>query len=210
MLPFHFFSAPLCGEPLQIGICPSGARNTEVWGIDTAGTLVGQYDDRNGTHGFLFAQGIFSALNVPEAANTYAHGISANGRQLVGAHSDPARHAHGFRLDAAGYAILDVPGAAHTVAAGVNDAGQIVGFYIDPQAGNMAFCMPGAPSPPWMSPLRLPTIPRGSTTLGRSPVPIKMITSGGMAFCMPAAPLPPWITRAAPIPMLTRLVTADR
>ena len=139
MLPFHFFSAPLCGEPLQIGICPSGARNTEVWGIDTAGTLVGQYDDRNGTHGFLFAQGIFSALNVPEAANTYAHGISANGRQLVGAHSDPARHAHGFRLDAAGYATLDVPGAAHTVAAGVNDAGQIVGFYIDPQGRQHGF-----------------------------------------------------------------------
>jgi probable HAF family extracellular repeat protein len=144
MLAFSAFSAPLCGEPLQLGFCPTGgATSILAWGIDTAGTIVGQYDDKNGTHGFVFSNGVFSALNVPGATKTYAYGISANGRQIVGYDTDQAGQMHGFRLDAAGYTILDVPGA---VAAGINDAGQIVGFATDQQGGQHGFLYTGGAS----------------------------------------------------------------
>src|SRR5262245_16802377 len=110
MLSFYEFVAPLCGQALQNGLCTGGgARSIMARGIDPAGTIVGQYDDKNGTHGFIFAQGVFSALNVPCATNTYAYGISDNGRQIVGSNTDPAGRYHGFRLDTAGYTILDVP-----------------------------------------------------------------------------------------------------
>lgn len=168
MLPFHSFSAPLCGEPLRYGACPHpGLRNTEAFGIDAAGTLVGWYFDQNGTHGFIFAQGVFSALNVPGATTTYAFGISANGRQIVGYDTDPAGHEHGFRLDAAGYTALDVPGATDTRAVGVNDAGQIVGFHADPQGRHHGFLYTGGAFTPLDVPDAIATEAAGINNAGQ-------------------------------------------
>ena len=165
---FSSFTAPLCGEPLQFGLCPYfGPKNILAWGIDTAGTIVGQYDDKNGTHGFVFAQGVFSALNVPGASNTYAYGISANGHQIVGYETDPAGHAHGFRLDRAGYTILDAPGASSTTAGGINNAGQIVGHDADPQGRQHGFLYTGGTFTTLDVPDAIATYPQGINEAGQ-------------------------------------------
>jgi hypothetical protein len=85
--------------------------------------------DSTGLHGFVFEQGVFTALNGPGGIPAIPVGINDRG-QIVG-----ATGGHGFVVDQGGFNLLDVPfpdaRSESTVVGGINNTGQLVGFYAD-------------------------------------------------------------------------------
>ena len=114
-----------------------GAVSTVGTGINNAGQVVGFFDiaigtDRTRTHGFLYAGGTFSTLDVPAAGGdvTRAWGINNTG-QIVGQFS-AATGKHGFLYTGGSYTTFGVPGAGGgngTLPLAINDSGQIVGTF---------------------------------------------------------------------------------
>jgi probable HAF family extracellular repeat protein len=114
-----------------------GASQTDVWGINNSGTLVGFYRDATGTHGFSGSLGSLTPINVsfPTASSTEAFGINDAGT-IVGRYLDGAAE-HGFK-DAGGiFTSIDFPVTLSfltqnsTDAFGINNSGNIVGVYTD-------------------------------------------------------------------------------
>jgi probable HAF family extracellular repeat protein len=101
---------------------------------------VGSYNDLSGLHGFLYAAGVFTPLDVPfsGANDTIAFGINDQG-QIVGSYNDLSG-LHGFLYAAGVFTPLEFPfsnpnaTSNATVPFGINDHGQIVGAYTDPLA----------------------------------------------------------------------------
>ena len=82
---------------------PSANNNTQAFGINASGQIVGEYiDASNHTHGFLYSNGTYTTLDDPSASatgGTIALGINDLG-QIVGTYVDPATaHTHGFLYD---------------------------------------------------------------------------------------------------------------
>jgi len=107
------------------------AVSTEVHGINTAGSLAGQFTDAAGaTHGFKDIAGVFTTIDAPGAVLTQAGAIN-NAGSVVGFCIDASGFYHGF-LDSGGViTTLDVPLASATQAYGINDSNQIVGAFSD-------------------------------------------------------------------------------
>jgi len=60
-----------------------GSVQTEAFGINAAGDIVGRYEDIHGVqHGFLLRNGLFTSIDSP-GPNTYAWGINSRG-EIVG------------------------------------------------------------------------------------------------------------------------------
>src|SRR5882724_1776035 len=77
-----------------------GASATLAYGINNKGQIVGYYSlpGQNAWHGFLYAAGAFTSLDVPfsDATNgTQAYGINNKG-QIVGGYSYANGEVHGF------------------------------------------------------------------------------------------------------------------
>jgi len=70
------------------------ATDTEAFGINPGGQVVGGYFDKVGVHGFLDDRGVFTPIDVPFATDTEAFGINPGG-QVVGAYFDKVG-LHGF------------------------------------------------------------------------------------------------------------------
>lgn len=98
-----------------------------AWGINSAGQIVGLFDDGTGTHGFLYNAGTSTTIDVPGAQFTAAFGIN-DGGDIVGEFAS-ASGDHGFLYRAGTFTTIDVPGALGTVPRGINNAGQISGSY---------------------------------------------------------------------------------
>jgi len=100
------------------------AVSTEVHGINTAGSLAGQFTDAAGaTHGFKDIAGVFTTIDAPGAVLTQAGAIN-NAGSVVGFYIDASGFYHGF-LDSGGViTTLDVPLASATQAYGINDSNQ--------------------------------------------------------------------------------------
>lgn len=116
-------------------ISVSGARLTEVTGIDDAGDVVGDYLGMDGNYyGFKYVNGTYLSISVPWTANAGANDINNVG-VIVGV-SGTGQHA--FILDSNGVRQLDILGAALTSVGGLNDLGAIVGVYSnDPYASTI-------------------------------------------------------------------------
>src|SRR5437660_10187543 len=73
---------------------PSANNNTQAFGINASGQIVGQYiDASNHTHGFLYSNGTYTTLDDPSASATsltVAFGIN-DLSQIVGGYTN----AHG-------------------------------------------------------------------------------------------------------------------
>jgi probable HAF family extracellular repeat protein len=102
------------------------------------------------THGFLLADGMFTVIDVPGAANTEASGINDRG-QIVGVFFDASGAAHGFVLENGLFTLIDADAGGPTLVSGINNRGQIVGTTGFPPRGflfeNGAFtviAVPGA------------------------------------------------------------------
>jgi probable HAF family extracellular repeat protein len=116
---------------------PSATGDTDVYGINDTGQIVGDYADSLGAHGFLATAltettYMFSMpLDAPSSTGTSAYGINAAG-QIVGGYEDSTGMPHGFLYSGGSYTILNATlGTNGTLANGINAADQIVGQYFD-------------------------------------------------------------------------------
>ena len=113
------------------GLPPFGTNRTEAYGINSAGRIVGVFeqivDDVNTHHGFLDNGGSFTTIDVPGADQTSPWGINDRG-QIVGEFLDSTGF-HGFLDSSGSFTTIDVPGADQTHSYDINDRGQIVGGF---------------------------------------------------------------------------------
>lgn len=106
-----------------------GAARAEAFGINDAGWIVGFYtDSKDGTHGFLNKAGVLTNIDAPRAQRTNPYAIDKSGR-FAGSFVD-SNGVHGFINDAS-YVKLNYPAAFSTFGFALNDAGQVVGQYMD-------------------------------------------------------------------------------
>lgn len=80
--------------------------------------------------GFLYVNGRFSPINVPNSFYTAALGINDSG-QIVGYYTDKTG-LHGFLYTGGTFLTIDVPGALSTRARAINNQGQIIGTFSPP------------------------------------------------------------------------------
>src|SRR5262249_38937829 len=110
------------------------ATTTYAYGINSAGQIVGDYEDNvgSGTHGYLLSGGLFTTVDDPLGPHgTVATGINKSG-QIVGYYYDANSAEAGFLYNPSdgSFTTLKDPAASnYTIALGINDQGQIVGRY---------------------------------------------------------------------------------
>jgi hypothetical protein len=117
-----------------ISFDPPGGINTQPAAINTSGTVVGRYQENNGSGiqpGFIRdASGNFTSLHIPIAGvhQTVPAWLYDTG-QITGFYSD-GKTTHGFLRDTSGHYIsFDPPGSDNTQPLSINNAGQISGVY---------------------------------------------------------------------------------
>jgi probable HAF family extracellular repeat protein len=124
---------------------------TEPYGINPQGDIVGYYSDSSGnTHGFLLSRGKFTTIDVPGALlYTEPYGINPQG-DIVGYCSDSSGNTHGFLLRNGQFTTFDVPGgegstfAQPTFAQAIIRKATLSGGTMTAAAG-MVFCSRGVP-----------------------------------------------------------------
>ena len=133
-----------------------GAQVTGALKINDRRQVVGLYVDADAkpapdgtmppgaTHGFVWHDGDFKTIDVPDAAATFVLGINHRG-QMVGSYIDAAGGYHGFLRDGRGAVstLPEFPGAdprmGGTQPGAINDRGRIVGLAYDAQGGSRGF-----------------------------------------------------------------------
>ena len=106
-----------------------GAMLTRPIDVNNFGVIVGRFDDQNGTHGFVYQGGSFTAIDFPSAELTVAMGINDSG-DIVGRFVKGGVD-HGFLFFQGAFRQIDVPGSIATECHGINAGGAIVGRYLD-------------------------------------------------------------------------------
>lgn len=104
-----------------------GAANTQAWGINSRGEIVGTYIIGGVMHGFLLNRHGFSSIDYPNADLTYANGINVWG-DIVGGYT-VGGVTHGFLLSKGKYTQIDYPGGVSSEVLGINAKGEITGDY---------------------------------------------------------------------------------
>jgi probable HAF family extracellular repeat protein len=122
---------------------PDATTTIELLRVNNAGQMVGTY--LNGSvpahdHGFLYDNGVFTSIDVPDAEGTIPAGINDQG-QIVGFYTDTLGSHHGFLLDNGTFTTIDAPfpGVILTDAYGINNQGQVVGRFITNGSGDHGF-----------------------------------------------------------------------
>ncbi|CAN7431265.1 hypothetical protein LJR027_002647 [Terrabacter sp. LjRoot27] len=132
----HYPAANLTYAPVDIGA--RGVQYTHVTGINSTGTIVGDYGDKQGQHGFVNDQGSIKVVNVPRAKRTVLTSINDVGTVTGVYWNAGSPIEHGFVQTAAGaFTPLDDVAAQSTrkrdvwgtVPEGINNAGLVVGYY---------------------------------------------------------------------------------
>jgi hypothetical protein len=100
---------------------PLATAGTSVLGINNAGTIVGNYINASGTHGFVDSGGVFTTINDPvDTSYTQVKSINDAGA-LVGQVDD-----EGFIYSGGVFTSIMVSG--ETIPLGVNSSGMVVGY----------------------------------------------------------------------------------
>lgn len=106
-----------------------GATDTQAFGINDLGDIVGRYDDADfNTHGWLRHNGKLSTIDFPGAPFTAPRLIN-NGGEIVGRYIDVNGTSHAFLLRGGHFTSIDFPGAIDTRGRGIDDFGRITGNY---------------------------------------------------------------------------------
>lgn len=113
-----------------------GAANTDAFGINDAGEIVGGSD----VGAFIYENGNYTILTAPMAATgtTVAEDVNDQG-DIIGNYTDAAGIRHGFVYRDGTYITLDGPGAVSTTLSDINSRGEIVGNYTSADGTNHAF-----------------------------------------------------------------------
>ncbi len=107
-----------------------GAGVTGVYGINSAGDMVGYYgtdsNDPN-KHGFLLSGGNFTYLDYPGAYATFAYGINDSGTIVGSAEFQGGLTAIGFTYDGSVYTAIRDGSNGTTITYGISNSGLIAG-----------------------------------------------------------------------------------
>ncbi len=124
---------------LFIDIVYPNASNTNIYGMNNSGSVVGSWDryDPDGNllevHGFIWKNGAFTDFNFPTSGDTMVYGIN-NRDDVVGVYdaaiTDPG--GHGFVFTKGKFISFDFPGpdVTFTQANDISDNGVIIGTYL--------------------------------------------------------------------------------
>jgi probable HAF family extracellular repeat protein len=102
-----------------------GATNTQAFGINEAGDIVGLYYTADGVrHGFLLSQGDFMSIDL---SDVYTNAVSINDAgDIVGRYTDADNRNHGYLLRQGDVTTIDFPDAIFTAAAGITQADDLI------------------------------------------------------------------------------------
>ena len=93
--------------------------------------IAGQFDDADGTHGFVLNNDGFTTINEPAAAGfTAINGINSSG-QLAGTYFDAGGTPHAFFDKNGNFITLIPPGSIRSQGGFINTQSQVVGTYRD-------------------------------------------------------------------------------
>ena len=109
------------------------SASTWLYGRNGSGVNAGFYQDSaypGHIHGFLLQGSTFTAVNHPNAPNTWLFDINQPGA-AVGSFSASGSVVKGFLLANGKYTTIAYPKAQLTYAMGINDNSQVVGSYFD-------------------------------------------------------------------------------
>ncbi len=116
---------------------PGGTQATWASGINSLGEITGTYQDSSGIkHGFLLNGSTYDRIDDPSTVvggGTSVGGINEKG-DIVGFY-DSKNGGRGFLLSGGTYTTISFSDSVSTYARGIDQAGQIVGDYVD-AAGN--------------------------------------------------------------------------
>jgi probable HAF family extracellular repeat protein len=119
-----------------------GATNTQTWGINPSGDIVGFYANADKVnHGFVRSQGRFTSIDFPGASSTLVNGISTRGDMV--AEYTLSGTLHGLLLSGARSTTIDFPGATGTEPIGISPSGDIVGDYVTADKVTHGFLLSG-------------------------------------------------------------------
>ncbi|MEQ1528191.1 MAG: hypothetical protein ABL925_02665 [Methylococcales bacterium] len=121
--------------------------NAIAYGINNNGQIVGTFhDDTYHQHGFMYDGNAYSALDIPNAVDTWVYGVN-DSDQVVGSVNYDGLAVHGFIYNGGNFKILDAPNGdpsyPYTWAQGVNNSGQVVGAFSDPNGNYHGFIYNG-------------------------------------------------------------------
>lgn len=135
-----------------------GFANSEVWGINNRGDIVGRYrDDNHVWHGFMRKKGVFTTIDYPGAGFTALAKINDWGTVVGYAFSADFSSINSFTWRNGNFTEITYPGAGFTQALGINDLGYItgdyavadpntnIGFAVGPDGHYFSFAVPEAP-----------------------------------------------------------------
>lgn len=115
-----------------------GASTTVASGINSAGVVVGWYDEGERVRGFIYRNGAFTTVDYPDAVLTQLHGIGSDGT-IVGAYRKAGETQqfmgrsiayHGFKLTPTGeFLEVNHPGQKYGIAQRILADGTILGCY---------------------------------------------------------------------------------
>jgi probable HAF family extracellular repeat protein len=110
----------------------------ETWAIkaNDVGDVVGLYHLEQGSppigtfHGYLLHDGIYTTVDAPGVTDHNAANDINNLGEIVGQYHDSNGN-HSYLLSGGTFTVLEVSGSSEAIARGINDAGHIVGEYVD-------------------------------------------------------------------------------
>ncbi|HXJ86842.1 MAG TPA: hypothetical protein VMS18_08515 [Candidatus Binatia bacterium] len=106
-----------------------GASQTQVFGFNDYGTIVGNYTDTQGAvHAFVYRAGSYQTIDHSDSVENGFLGIN-NDEHIAGYYIGTDQRYHGFVLAGSVYHNVSFPGALDTVAWDVNDFGDVVGGF---------------------------------------------------------------------------------
>ena len=99
--------------------------------IADSGEIVGNVSDQSGGAQFLFKQGTYARLTIPNAPGAVVTGINPAGTAVVGPYSPSPGITAGFLYQNKILTTLQFPGSSYIVASGINASGEVVGYFGD-------------------------------------------------------------------------------
>jgi hypothetical protein len=119
---------------------PLGPTDTEAWGVNSSGDIVGFYVNASGNYqGFEYASGTYTTISCSGWANTRAYGINDAGIIVGDVFNSTAGPFSGFGYKSGKCIIFNYPDASSTFGRGINNKTQITGFYNDASGTNGFF-----------------------------------------------------------------------
>jgi probable HAF family extracellular repeat protein len=138
------------------------ALMTQPNGINSAGQIVGSYEDDTGGHGFLLQNGTYTTIDYPGAQYSYAQGINDNG-QIVGL-AEPLGYV--YDMSTQSFTPIQYPGALYTYSVAINNAGTIAGYFTKSNLRYQGFELVGSDYTEPVLPGSVATFVNGISTAG--------------------------------------------